>query len=113
MRESLKMFLVWLTLSLGCCILTAADGTPSQTPLKTGGSKSIIAGPGEIKTAEGKIYRKVEIQRVDPDGLAIAYKPDVGGVGMTKLKFRDLPEDMQQRYAYDREKAASFEADQL
>jgi len=113
MRKSLKMTLVWLGLSLSCCILTAADGTSSQTPLKTVASATVVTGPSEIKTADGKIYRKVEVQRVEPDGLAIAYEPDTGGVGMAKLKFRDLPEDLRRRYAYDKEKAASFETDQL
>lgn len=62
-----------------------------------------------IVTRDGKTYKNVEVKRVAPDGLLIAYAPDAGGVGLSKLKFEDLPGDLQRRYGYNPTNAMAFE----
>jgi len=66
----------------------------------------------EITTRNGTRYRNVTVQRVDPDGLTISYAPVGGGMGAAKLKFENLPDDLQQRYGYDTNKAAAYRAQQ-
>ena len=66
----------------------------------------------EITTRNGTIYKNVTVQRVDPDGLTISYAPVGGGMGAAKLKFENLPDDLQQRFGYDTNKAAAYKAQQ-
>jgi S1-C subfamily serine protease len=62
-----------------------------------------------IVTRDGKAYRNVQVQSVAPDGLLISYTPDAGGVGLSKLKFEDLPVNLQRRYGYNQTNAVAFE----
>jgi len=62
-----------------------------------------------IVTRDGKDYKDVQLQKVEPDGLLISYAPDDGGVGIAKLKFEDLPEDLQRSYNYNPTNAMAFE----
>ena len=52
------------------------------------------------------------VQRVDPDGLTIGYAAAGGGTGAAKIKFKNLPEDLQRQYNYDPARAAAYEAKQ-
>ena len=70
------------------------------------------APPGEITTLDGKIYKGVTVQRVDPDGLTIGYAAAGGGTSAAKIKFKNLPGDLQQQYKYDPDKAAAYETRQ-
>ena len=70
------------------------------------------AQPGEITTLDGKSYKGVSVQRVDPDGLMIGYAAAGGGISLSKIKFKNLPTDLQRRYNYDPDKAAAYEAKQ-
>jgi len=67
---------------------------------------------GTIRTRDGKSYSATTVCGVEPDGLRIEYKPIGGGVGMAKLKFKNLPDDWQQRYGYDALKADQYEREQ-
>jgi hypothetical protein len=67
----------------------------------------------EIITGKGLVYRDVSVQKVEPDGLTIEYKPMGGGMGMAKLKFKELSESLQRQYGYDAEKAAAYESDRI
>jgi len=69
--------------------------------------------PTQITTRDGKTYNAVVKQRVEPDGILVSYEPAPGGFGMAKLKFRDLPDDVQKKYGYDEKKAADFETQQV
>lgn len=51
----------------------------------------------------------MQVQSVAPDGLLISYSPTTGGVGLSKLKFEDLPGDWQRRYGYNPANAKAFE----
>ncbi len=65
--------------------------------------------PSQITTRDGKVYSGVERVRADPDGIVVDYKPSPGGIGLAKLKFRDLPDDLQKKYKYDEKKSAAYE----
>jgi S1-C subfamily serine protease len=72
-------------------------------------AQAALPGGSEIVTRTGNSYKNVRVQKVDPDGLLIAYTPANGGVGISKVKFEDLPDDLQQRYGYNPTNAAAFE----
>lgn len=63
----------------------------------------------QITTTDGRVYHDVTVIRTDPDGIFIDYTPDGGGLGMARLRFRNLPNDLQARYGYDAKSAADFE----
>jgi S1-C subfamily serine protease len=67
---------------------------------------------GEIITREGVAYQGVMVQKVAPDGLVIAYSVAEGGIGMAKLNFKDLSDDLQQQFGYNPTNAATFETEQ-
>jgi len=68
--------------------------------------------PSQITMRDGRILQQVAQLRVYPDGILVSYEPAAGGLGFAKLKFRDLPEDIQKQYGYDEKVAAEYEAQQ-
>jgi len=69
-----------------------------------------VAHPTEIKTIDGKTYTGLRVQRVEPDGLVTEYRPAGGGMGITKIKFKDMPANLQQQYNYNPTNASAYEA---
>jgi S1-C subfamily serine protease len=67
---------------------------------------------GEIITREGVTYKGVIVQKVVPDGLVIAYSVANDGIGIAKLNFEDLSDDLQQQFGYNPTNAATFEKEQ-
>jgi hypothetical protein len=65
--------------------------------------------PDRITTLDGKTYEKVILEKVDPDGLLVLFAPVEGGSGTAKLKFRNLPPELRERYAYDPARASDYE----
>ena len=61
----------------------------------------------DFKTVNGKEYREATVTRVDPDGIVVKTKS-----GITKVYFTELPKEVQERFHYDSEKAASYSAEQ-
>jgi hypothetical protein len=61
----------------------------------------------DFKTVNGKEYKDANITRVEPDGIVVKTKS-----GVTKVYFTELPKDVQERFHYDSEKAASYSAEQ-
>jgi uncharacterized phage infection (PIP) family protein YhgE len=61
----------------------------------------------DFKTLNGKEYKDAAITRVEPDGIVVKTKS-----GITKVYFAELPKEVQERFHYDSEKAASYSADQ-
>ena len=61
----------------------------------------------DFKTIEGDLYTNAVVKSVDPDGLRITYAD-----GVTKLKFKDLAPEVQQKYGYDPAKATAYQAQQ-
>ena len=65
-----------------------------------------------ITTRNGITYTNAVIQRADPDGLVIEYAPQPGSVGIAKLKFANLPDEVRKRYDYKPTDATTFEQNQ-
>jgi len=87
---------------------SAADQTPRQqlenvTPFRL---------PDRITTLDGRTYEKVILDKVEPDGFVVLFSPMEGGSGTAKLKFRNLPVELRERYRYDADRAADYEAAQ-
>src|SRR5215204_5428090 len=61
----------------------------------------------DFKTVNGKEYKDATVTRVDPDGVVVKTKS-----GITKVYFVELPKEVQERFHYDSEKAASYSAEQ-
>jgi hypothetical protein len=61
----------------------------------------------DFKTVSGKEYKDATITRVEPDGIVVKTNS-----GVTKVYFTELPKDVQERFHYDSDKAASYSAGQ-
>ena len=61
----------------------------------------------DFKTVNGKEYKDATVTRVEPDGVVVKTKS-----GVAKVYFAELPKDVQERFHYDSEKAASYSAKQ-
>ena len=55
----------------------------------------------------GKEYKDATVSRVEPDGIVLKTKS-----GVIKVYFTELPKDVQERFHYDSEKAASYSSEQ-
>lgn len=98
MKTRLSTFVLPAVLSL--CAIAATQQNADNTL------------PSQITTRDGKTYNAVEKVRTDPDGILVNYQPVEGGYGLAKLKFRDLPDDLQTKFNYDQKKSADFESQQ-
>ena len=67
------------------------------------------AETNSITTRDGITYTNAVIQRVDPNGIVIEYAPRPKSVGIAKLKFANLPDELQRRYNYNPTNALIFE----
>lgn len=65
--------------------------------------------PDTIITLQGKSYPSARLVRAEPDGITVQYTPQASGVGLAKLKFRNLPEKIRQEFKYDEAAASEFE----
>jgi hypothetical protein len=83
----------------------------TATALSAFSQAASSSSPERIVTNDGRVYDQAVIERAEPDGLVIRYQPVDSGVGMAKLKFRNLPESTQTRYGYEAKTASAFEAD--
>ena len=70
------------------------------------------AETSSITTRNGLTYTNAVIQRADPDGVVIEYAPQPGSVGIAKLKFANLSDELQKRYNYNATDAVIFEQNQ-
>jgi len=61
----------------------------------------------DFKTVNGKEYKDATVSRVEPDGLVLKTKS-----GIAKIYFAELPKDVQERFHYDSQKAATYSAEQ-
>ena len=61
----------------------------------------------DFKTVNGKEYKDTTVTRVEPDGIVVKTRS-----GVTKIYFTELPTEVQERFHYDSEKAASYSAEQ-
>jgi chromosome segregation ATPase len=70
-------------------------------------SFALAAVADEFKTVNGKEYKDATVTRVEADGIVVKTKS-----GITKVYFAELPKEVQERFHYDSEKAASYSAEQ-
>jgi len=61
----------------------------------------------DFKTLDGKEYKDATVTRIEPDGIVVKTKS-----GITKVYFVELAGEVQERFHYDSEKAASYSAEQ-
>lgn len=60
-----------------------------------------------LRPVAGKECKNARISRVEPDGIVVITKS-----GVSKIYFVELPEEVQGRFHYDAQKAASYNAEQ-
>jgi hypothetical protein len=61
-----------------------------------------------VKTLSGKFYDKIQVSKIQPDGIVINYTAKEGGIAIAKVYFEDLPEEWREHYGYSSEKAKEF-----
>ncbi len=64
---------------------------------------TVAARPGTsfLLTANGKVYSSATVLKVDADGLTVAFEPEPGARGLARIRFCDLPANLQERYGWD------------
>jgi hypothetical protein len=97
-------------ISLSAVMMETAGAQTNQLAPPTVATNNL--SPDVLVTKMGTVYDQYRVVRKDPAGLIIRYVPDGGGIGMEKVPFELLPENWQQRYNYDPEKAAKFDLEQ-
>src|SRR5438094_10614203 len=65
-----------------------------------------IALADDIKTNYGKEYKNATVTRVEPDGIMVKFSG-----GLVKIPFKDLSDELKQKYHYNSEEAQKFVAD--
>ena len=70
-------------------------------------SYALAAFAEDFKSINGKEYKNATVTRVEPDGIVVKTKS-----GITKIYFTELPKNVQERFQYDSEKAASYSSEQ-
>jgi len=82
-----------------------ASAQTNQVDAATGDRPAPAAAAGDLVTRTGVVYKKFHVEKADAGGLLISYTPDSGGLGMTRLSFDVLPENLQKQYGYDPQSA--------
>jgi len=103
---------LWLLALLPYPVEAQSSANPSRTNPPSHQSQPQQISGGEIVTRGGVVYKGVVVQKVAPDGLVIGYAMTDGGMGIAKLKFKDLSDRLQQQFNYNRTNAAAFETEQ-
>jgi hypothetical protein len=108
LKRNMKTIIFIIGLSVGLMGQALAQTDQPGSPSEVTNEISSDA----LVTKLGTIYHAFRIERVDPAGITISYVPNGGGLGMEQVPFKLLPDDWQQRYGYDPEKAAAFDLEQ-
>jgi hypothetical protein len=66
-----------------------------------------VALAEEFKAIDGKEYKNVRVNRVEPDGIVLISKS-----GISKVYFTEFPKEVQDRLHYDATQAAAYSAEQ-
>jgi hypothetical protein len=108
LKRNMKTIIFIIGLSVGLMGQALAQTNQPEAPSEVTNEIPSDA----LVTKLGTVYHEFRIERVDPAGITISYVPDGGGLGMEQVPFKLLPDDWQQRYGYDPEKAAEFNLEQ-
>ena len=95
------IFIIGLSAGLMGLALSQTNQPVSPSEVTNDISSDVLA------TKLGTVYHKFHIEKVDSVGLTISYDLEGGGLGMEKVPFNLLPDDWQQHYGYDPEKATN------
>ncbi len=85
--------------------------TAEEKPLSVTNKAAPRLELAEIRTLEGVSYKSVRVLKAEPDGLLVEHSPQGGGIGVARLKFENLSNDLRQRYGYDAQRAAAYRAE--
>jgi hypothetical protein len=108
MKRNMKTIIFIIGFSVGLMgQVLAQTNQPVSPSEETNGISS-----DELITKLGTVYHKFRIEKVDPAGITISYALNGGGLGMEKVPFNLFPDEWQQRYGYDRERAAQYDLEQ-
>jgi thiol-disulfide isomerase/thioredoxin len=66
-----------------------------------------VALADDFKAIDGKEYKNVTVNRIEPDGIVLKSKS-----GISKVYFTELPKKVQERFHYDAANAAAYSAEQ-
>jgi hypothetical protein len=106
----------FLTALLAFLVMSASSPIRAEVPGGNSETDTPALQPpasfDRITTLDGKVYEKVSVQRIEPDGLLVEFSPRDNSFGTAKLKFRNLPTDLRERYGYDAARAEAFAASQ-
>ncbi|HEY5911551.1 MAG TPA: tetratricopeptide repeat protein [Verrucomicrobiae bacterium] len=50
--------------------------------------------------SKGRVYPAVTVVKVEPEAITVAFEPEPGGLGLARIRFSDLPADLQQRFGH-------------
>jgi TPR repeat protein len=53
-----------------------------------------------VTTRDGNVCVNPKVQKVESDGVTVAFEPGKGGLGLAKLKTSNLPDELQQLCGY-------------
>lgn len=101
-----------LAVSIACSVY-ASRAANDEPPAPTRPAFVEAAPPthfARITTLDGKSFEEVTVQKIQPDGLLVEFNLPGGGFGTAKLKFRNLPASVRERYGYEPREAEAFEA---
>jgi hypothetical protein len=105
-----------VSIALGAAFSGDAIGQTNQIAMTTGSVVTNNAAPApaanEIVTRIGATYEGVEILKVEPNGLTMGYTPQGGGIGIIKIPFDELSDDLQKKYGYNFQKASEYQVEQ-
>jgi hypothetical protein len=90
MRNKLVLGIVALGLFIAFGQLASAQTNPPPVSATT-----------DLVTRTGTVYHHFHIEKADATGLLISYKLEDGGMGITRVSFDVLPENLQNQYGYD------------
>ncbi len=65
--------------------------------------------PMDIQTQDGQTFQNAIIEGVNPSGIDIGYVNTEGYYVLKGLSFKNLPEDLQERFGYDPQEEQEFE----
>src|SRR5437867_9079287 len=66
-----------------------------------------VALADDFKTINGKEYKNAKVSRVELDGIVITFSG-----GIVKIPFNELSPEIQKKYGYDPQAAATYSAEQ-
>ncbi len=117
-KSDFNSILCWLLMAASSLAFATEDAFAAdqgRPPAKERSSSVNATPPGfpdRITTIDGKTYEKLTLIRVDLDGLLVNFVPVEGGSGSAKLKFRNLPAELRDRFGYDPARSSDFETAQ-